>query len=235
MRLLKERVALNLARIKKSGENFEVDVDPDLALRFKKGENIDIMEVLKAPTVFKDAQKGLVASEARMKELFGTSDALQVATIIIKEGEIQLTAEYRAKLREQKKKRIVDIIHRYGVDPRTNAPHPLQRIEAAIEEAKVKIDEHLKAEDQVKAIIEKLRPILPIKIEQKKIKVVIPAQYAPKTYALVKSMATIINEEWKTDGSWEAMVEIPGGIEQEFYDKLNKATKGTVGTEVKKE
>ena len=44
----KERVHINLARLKKNGEHFEVDVDPDLALRFKQDGSVDIREVLNA-------------------------------------------------------------------------------------------------------------------------------------------------------------------------------------------
>ncbi len=235
MREEKERVHINLARLKKGNEVFEVDVDPDLALRFRKGEGVDIHEVLKAARVFKDAQKGLAASEGRLKELFKTTDPFEVAEIIIKEGEIQLTAEYRERLREAKRKKIFDIIHRYGVDPRTKAPHPVQRIEAAIEEAKVKIDEHKSAEDQVKDIVDKLRAVLPITFAKKEIWVKVPAQFASRVYGTVKNMSTILREEWRNDGSWEATVEIPGGLEEDFYDKLNKATKGAVETQVVKE
>lgn len=63
----------------------------------------------------------------------------------------------------------------------------------------------------------------------------IPAQFASKTYSIVKTMSTILKEEWKGDGGWEATIEIPGGLEEEFYDKINKATKGNVETKLVKE
>lgn len=226
----KERVHLNLARLKKGGTNFEIDVDPDLALKFKRGEDIPIREVLKADKVFFDAQKGLLASEDRMKAVFDTTDPYEIAKKIISQGEIQLSAEYRAQLREQKKKRILEILRRNSIDPRTKAPVPVQRLENAFDEAKIKIDERKKAEDQIQEILDKLRPILPIRFEKKKITLNIPAEHAAKAYSTVKSMSTILKEEWKNDGSWEATVEIPGGLEQEFYDKLNSITHGEIET-----
>jgi ribosome maturation protein SDO1 len=235
LRVGRERVHLNLARLKKKGETFEVDVDPDLALKLRSGAEVDLRQVLKAETVFKDAQKGLVASETLMNELFGTSDAVEVASVIIKEGEIQLTSEYRAQLRETKKRRIIEIIHRNGIDPRSKLPHPAARIEAAMEEAKIKIDEHRRAEDQVKSIVAELQVVLPVTFAKKEILVKIPASHAPKTYSTVKSMSNIIQEKWQNDGSWEAVVEIPGGLEEEFHDKLNKATRGEVETKVIRE
>ncbi|MFC1801447.1 ribosome assembly factor SBDS [Nanoarchaeota archaeon] len=229
----KERVHLNLARLKKGGSNFEIDVDPDLALKFKQGENIDIREVVKADKIFFDAQKGQLASEDRMKAVFDTIDPYEIAKQIIQHGEIQMSAEFRAKLREQKKKKVFEIIHRNAIDPRTNAPIPLQRLENAFEEAKVRIDEKRKAEDQIQEILDKLKPILPIRFEKKQIVLIIPAQHAAKTYSVVKSLSTILKEEWKSDGSWEATVEIPGGLEQDLYDKLNAITHGEMETRVK--
>ena len=167
-----------------------------------------------------------------MKESFGTIDSYEVAAIIIKEGEIQLTAEYRESLREAVKKRIVDIIRRYGVDPRTRLPHPPQRIESALEEGKVKIDEHKSAEDQVQDIVAALRHVLPITFSKKEVWLHIPATFASRTSGMVKSMSTILKSEWKTDGSWDATVEIAGGLESDFYDKLNNATHGQVVTKL---
>lgn len=228
----KERIHINLARLKKNGELFEVDVDPDLAVRFRRGEDIDIHDVLRASQIFKDAQKGLVASETRMKEFFGTTNPFEVAEIIIKEGEVQLSAEYRERMRDMVRKRIVDIIRRYGIDPRTKLPHPASRIESAIDEAKVKIDEHKNAEEQVQTVVHALNRVLPISFAKKDIWIHIPPSFASKTCGLVKSVGTVMREEWTTDGSWEATVEIPGGLEEEFYDKLNKSTHGNVITKL---
>ena len=231
----KERVSLNLAIYKKGGEHFEIAVEPELAMRFKKGEQIPIREIVHSDNIFSDVQKGSIASENRLKEIFNTTDGYQIAEIIIKEGEIQLTSEYRNKLREQKRKQVISLIQKYGVDPRTKAPHTLQRIEAAMEEAKVKIDEYKKAEDQIQDILSKLKPILPISFEKKKIKLNIPAEFAAKCYSTIKNISTILKEEWKNDGSWDATIEIPGGLETELYDKLNSITHGQMTAEVMKE
>jgi ribosome maturation protein SDO1 len=33
-------------------------------------------------------------------------------------------------------------------------------------------------------------------------------------------------EEWQKDGSWICIVRIPAGIQGEFYDLINRITKG---------
>jgi len=227
-----KQLQLNLAKIKRKGKNFEVVVDADLAVNFREGKVTDIRDVLKSENIFYDAKQGELASDNTIKEIFETDDKLKVAETIIKHGEIQLTAEYRKKLREQKRKQIVEIIHKNGVDPRTHLPHPTNRIESAMEEAKVNIDEFKRAEDQVEEVLEKLRPILPIRFEVDEIAIKIPSEFAVKTYSVVKSSAKILREEWQNDGSWVCVVEIPAGLREDFFNKINKATKGNVETKI---
>ncbi len=221
---------LNLARIKKGTDVFEIVVNPDQAMYFRHHPESNIRDAIVYPKVYADAKKGLIASEQRMVAIFGTSDPLEVAKQILIKGEVQVTREYRQNLLEQKKKRIIDIIHKQGVDPRTNAPHPLTRIESALAEAKVRIDEYKAPELQVPEILKQLRPILPIKMVTKELDVVIPAQYAPKAHAVIKMFGKILKERWESDGSWNGKIEIPGGLETEFYDKLNSTTHGHAQT-----
>lgn len=229
-----KQLPVNLARLKKRGKNFEIVIDADLAVDFREGKVADIKDVLNSENIFIDAKKGELASENDIKRIFETDDMLKVAETIIKHGEIQLTAEYRKKIREQKRKKIVEIIHRDGVDPRTHLPHPTARIESAMDEAKVSIDEIRRAEDQVDEVLEKLRPILPIRFEINEIAIKIPVEYATKTYSLVKSSAKIMREEWLNSGDWVCVVEMPAGLREDFFNRLNKATKGNVQTKILK-
>lgn len=228
----KERVSFNLARYKKGGENFEIVIDPDLAIASKNKKNIDIREILKSEKIFSDAKKGLLASETHMKAIFDNTDNMEVAKIILKEGEIQLTQEYRNRLYEEKKKRIVEIIHRNGIDPTSGLPHPKIRIENAFSEAKIKIDYYKSAEDLVHNILKDIRKVLPIRFETKEIEIKIPAQYAAKMYSLVTSYGKILKDVWANDGAWIVNIELPAGLQNEFFDKLNSATHGDVSIKV---
>lgn len=217
---------INLARLKKGSDVFEIVVNPDQAIYFRHHPEANIRDALVYPKIYSDVKKGLLVTEERLQAVFATTDPLEVAKQIILKGDIQLTAEYRKQLFEQKRKRIIDIIHKQGVDPRTNAPHPLQRVEAALEQSKVRIDEYKAAELQVPEILKALRPILPIKLVMKELDVLVPAEFAPKVHPLLKSFGKILKEHWEADGSWNGKVEIPGGMETEFYDRLNKLTHG---------
>ena len=223
-----------IAKLKAQGHEFEILVDCAGAIALKEGKNTDIHDVLAAMQVFSDAHKGLVASETAIRQIFGTNEIAEVAGQIIRKGEIQLTQEYREKLREDKRKQIIAIIHRNGVDPKTHLPHPPQRIENAFVEARFHADEFTPVQEQVQEALKKLRPILPIKFETKEIALKITPEYAPKCYSTIKQFGTILNEEWQSNGYWTAVVEIPGGLESDFFDKLNKITHGNVESKVVK-
>ena len=223
-----------IARLKTHGQDFEVLVDCNNAIALREGKQVDMKDVLAAVKIFTDAKKGLEASEHAMQEIFQTADAEEVAKQIIKKGEIQLTADYRNQLRENKRKKIINIIHRNGVDPKTHLPHPVTRIENAFEEAKFHVDEFSSVEQQIQDVLKKLKLILPIKFEVKELAVKIGPEYAGKAYSAVKNYGTILREEWQNNGYYIAVVEMPGGLESEFYDKLNSICHGDVEVKVLK-
>src|SRR5207244_5097630 len=88
-----------------------------------------------------------------------------------KNVELQITTEQRRQLIEERRRQIVTIISRNAIDPRTRAPHPTLRIEQAMGQVRLSIDPYKSAEEQAKLVLEELRPILPIKLEQMRIAV----------------------------------------------------------------
>ncbi|MBI3032903.1 ribosome assembly factor SBDS [Candidatus Woesearchaeota archaeon] len=215
-----------IARYKKQGKNFEVAVDCTAALELREGKDKPMDEVLASDKIFADSKKGLVASEHELKAIFETDDHEQIAKKIIMDGELQLTAEYKAAMREKKRKQIIDFIRRNGIDPKTSLPHPQQRIELAFEEGKIKIDEKKPVQKQIEEIIKKLKTILPISFAKKEVALKFPASYAGKGQSSVRAMAVLKREEWGADGSWFAVVEIPAGLQNELFDKVNSISHG---------
>lgn len=223
-----------IARLKIQGHNFEILVDCGNALALREGKDVSMKDVLAAQKIFADGKKGLEASHHALQQIFGTADAEEVAKQIIKKGEVHVTQEYRNQLRETKRRQIISIIHTNGVDPKTHLPHPITRIENAFEEAKFHVDEFLSVQEQVKEALKKLKSILPIKFEVKEIQVKIGPQYAAKSYATIKKFGAILKEDWLNNGYFVALIEMPGGLEQEFYDKLNSICHGEIETNVLK-
>jgi len=215
-----------IARLTHEGEPFEILVKPDPALDYRLGKTTSLSEVLVSDTIFTDANKGTKPSEEKLKKAFGTTDTLQIAGTILKRGMLQLTTEQRRQLTDDKRKQIVAFISRHSVDPKTNLPHPPTRIENAMGQIHYSIDPFKETEEQAKEIIKLLRPILPLKIAQVSVAIRIPPEYASRVYGTVKGYGTIKREEWRADGSWAAVVEMPAGLYGPFLEKLGEMTRG---------
>jgi len=221
-----------VARLSSHGTIFEILVDPELAMAVKSGQSDDIRGVLALDKVFKDAKKGDKAADEMVQKVFGTTDVLRVAGEILRKGEIQVTTEQRRQMREQRLRQVITLISKRAINPQTGAPHPPARIESAMETARVHIDEFKSAEEQLPSIIKALQPLVPLKFEIRRIAVKIPAAHAGKAQRIVKNFATVKQEQWLNDGSWAAVVEVPAGIQAEFFDKLNELTSGEAQTKV---
>ena len=232
-----EKVQFNLVRFQKFGKNFEIVVDPDLAIDFKNKDSDsveELSELLKSGKIFSDAKKGEIANEEDVEKAFLTTDFFKAALKLIKQGEIQLSSEHREKLREEKRKQIINTIHRVAIDSRTGLPHPVTRIESALAEAKVKIDEYKKAEDQIQDIISKLKPIIPIRVEEKSLQIKIPVQFAAKLQGYLRAQGKMESEDWLSDGSFVCKLKVPVGTYADLTYELGSKTKGSAEINVLK-
>ncbi|MFX1496801.1 MAG: ribosome assembly factor SBDS [Promethearchaeota archaeon] len=249
-----------VGRIEKEGRVFEMLLDPERAWeakkvirdeinkRFKEGSEksrLTVKEILNHPKisvdlifesfiVFEDLRRGKKATDGDMEAIFNTTDGRLIACHILLEGDINWTKTQREEERDKKLKQIITIITKNAINPQNNKPHPYQRIEKAIEEAKVKIDLMRSAEEQVDDVVKSIRAIIPIRMEQVEMAIKIPSAFTAKGYNIVAQLAHIKKEEWQSDGSWVSIVNLPAGLQMELIDKLNKLTHGRVQTKLLK-
>lgn len=211
------------ARVTKGGKKYEILVDLDEALKFRKGEG-DFNSAVLGDAVFHNLKSGERASSDDLEINFGTSDFIGVAEKIIKTGEVVRTADSMKAEQDMKYKQIVDFFVRNAVSPE-GRPYTPDRIMKALGEARVNV-KNKPVESQVEEILDQLSKILPIKIERKKIKLLIPAIHTGKAYGIVKEFMK--QEAWKNNGDLEVVVEMPAGLVIDFYDRVNSATSGSV-------
>jgi ribosome maturation protein SDO1 len=249
-----------IGRIEKSGRTFEMLMDPENAWeakkiireeinkRLKEGkaksritieellnhQKINLELIFESFTVFEDLRRGKKATDGDMEAVFETIDGMKIAAHILLEGEIHWTKAQREEEKEKKLKQIITIISKNAINPQNNKPHPYQRIEKAIEEAKIKIDIMKSAEEQVDDVVKSIRTIIPIRMEQVEMAIKIPTAFTAKGYNIVAQYAVIKKEEWQSDGSWVSVVNLPAGLQMELVDKLNKLTHGRVQTKLLK-
>lgn len=225
------------ARLESHGARFEVLIDPDAALAIKRGEfEGDLEDVIAAEDVFENASRGDRPAEEDVEEVFGTTAPLEIIPEVVKRGDIQITAEQRREMTEQKRKQLVNTIVRNAVNPQMDdAPHPPERIERALEEAGFNIDPMEPVENQVDEALDMLRPVIPIRFDEVTIAAQLPAEHAGSGQAKVREFGDLEREEWQADGSWVGVVTFPAGLQNDFYDLVNEVSSGEAETRVIKD
>jgi ribosome maturation protein SDO1 len=222
------------ARLESHGTRFEVLVDPDAALAIKRGEfEGELEDVIAAEDVFENASRGDRPAESDLEDVFGTTDPMSIIPEVIERGEIQITAEQRREMQEQKRKQLINKIARNAVNPQMDdAPHPPDRIDNALEEAGFTVDPMEPAENQVDDALDALRPVIPIRFDEVTVAVQVPPDHAGKAQGQIRDFGELEREEWQPDGSWIGVVRFPAGLQNEFYDEVNEATSGQAETRI---
>ena len=216
------------------GEKFEILVKPDPALDYKLGNKKDISSVLISDEIYTDYGKGTKPSTEKLLAAFKTEDKTEIAQIMFEKGDLNLTTDQRRKMIDQKRKQIVEYIVKTYVDPKTHLPHPPLRIELAMKDGRITIEPQKSVEEQVKDIVEKLRSIIALKSENFQLEILIPAQYASRSYSVLKSVGSLKREEWQNNGSLKAILEIPAAVRPNVIDRLGSITKGSASVEIMK-
>ena len=220
-----------IAKMEHSGHKFEILIDPEAVEKIRNGD-VDVEKDLASEQVFKDARKGDKAGEETIKDVFKTTDIKKIAEEIVKKGQIQLTTEQRHKMQEAKKRAVINIISREGINPQTNAPNPPARIEAAMEEAKVHIDPFKPVNEQVNMVLKEIKPLIPIRMEKVKLAVRLSGDGYGKMYGEIVKNGTVLKEEWTKDGRWICVLEVSAGMFGEIISSLSR--KGGDSIEIKK-
>ena len=221
-----------IARYETGGNRFEILIDPKEAQRYSEGDEIDWEEAIAADGIWNDSAKGDRAPEHLVNDTFGTNDLIDIYKKILNEGTIQLTSQQRKEMVDQKKKQIVAHVVANAMNPQTGGPHPPQRIENAIDEARFSVDPMESIEKQVEKLIKSIKILIPISFEKVKVAVKIRAIHVGKCYGQISSLGNIESEEYQKDGSWIGIIEISAASFVKLEDVLGSLTKGTAETKM---
>lgn len=214
------------ARVRKEGKDFEILVDLKEALKIKKGSG-DLARAVLTDEVFHNLKSGEKVSKEDLVKYFGSDDVYVVSEKIIKNGEVVLPTEYKNEELDKKYKQVVDFLAKNAVSPE-GRPYTSDRIMSSLREANINI-KNKPIESQISEITDSLSKVLPIKIETKRIKVLVHAKDTGKAYGVLNEFKE--KENWMSNGDLEVIVDVPAGLVLDFYDKLNGVTHGSALTE----
>ncbi len=221
-----------IARYETGGNRFEILIDPKAAQEYKEGDDIDWEDAIAADGIWADSAKGDRAPEHLVNDAFEATDLIEIYKTILTEGNIQLTSQQRNEMVDQKRKQIIAHVVANAMNPQTGGPHPPQRIENAIDEARFSIDPMEAIERQVEKLIKSIKPLIPISFEKIRVAVKIQAIHVGKCYGQISSLANIQSEEYQKDGSWIGMLEMSAASFVKLEDVLGSLTKGTAETKM---
>jgi len=214
------------ARIRVKEKHYEISVDLDEAIKVKNAQG-DITVALQSQQIFYDLKKGTVASQSDLQSAFGTSDVYEVAKKIIVSGEVQKNQEFRDEERDKKVRQVVGLIVKNATDQH-GRPYTEERIRSSLQEIHYNFDNR-PPEQQMLDVIHKLKEKIPIKIETKRFKLTIPAQFTGSAYGLVQEYKE--SEEWLPNGNLQVILNIPAGLAIDFFDKINSVSHGAIQSE----
>ena len=223
-----------VVKFKKGGKEFQVLADPDMLVKYRGDQNsVPLHSLMPIQEVFKDARKGDKVSDSDMEAVFETSNQQEVIHKILKDGDFSPTAEQRRRMVEKIHRQVVELIASNAIDPRTNLPHTRERIENAMEEGKIHVDMR-PAEEQLETVIEKLRPLIPLKFGKAVLRMHLPMSHASRAYGKIRSIGTVKKEQWLADGLLLEL-EVPSGMKVQVMDLVNGMTSGEAEITIKEE
>lgn len=118
---------------------FELLVRPDTVIAFRE-KKLKLAECLASSTIFSDAKKNLKAAEDKLEEEFEGLSPEEMCAEILTHGAYQSTAAERKALTDQRRAQLITHFNTHFIDPKTRLPHPATRLDAALTEAKFRVD-----------------------------------------------------------------------------------------------
>jgi len=222
----------SIVRYEKHGRRFEMLVNPEAAWFFLQGEEVELDDIFEVYVIYENISRGVKATKDDIEVVFGETTDREMAVRVLKEGQLQLTADQRNEILKEKRAEIVEFIHVHCINPRENTPIPKDRIDNAIIDLGVNISYKEEAKNQALEIIDLLKPIMPIRLESIKLAIKIPPSYTGSLYGYVISAGNLIQEEWIEDGSLAVLIQIPSGTQADFLEQITSRTKGKAQVKV---
>jgi len=165
--------------------------------------------------------------QSDLQDAFGTTDLYEIAKKIITKGEVQKTQEFRDAEKEKKIKQVINLVLRNSVN-QNGHPYTEDRIRRAVDEVHFHFDNR-PPEQQFLDLVHKLKTVIPISIETKRIKLTVPARFTGQVYGIIGEYKE--SEKWLDNGDLEVVVNMPSGMQIDFYEKLNSITHGAAQAE----
>ncbi len=196
-------------RYKFAGENFEVLVDFDKLNEFKKNqEEINVYDVLADDKIFKDQKKGDIASESLLQKVFPNKSEEEILKEILIKGECQIPTAYLNKLREEKRKQIINYIAEQAFNPQTKTKYTNSMIESGFSKIKFNVDPLKDFVYQAQDVLKLLKVEMPISMNRILLLIKVPGMHCGNFYGGFRKMGQVKKEFFDDSGDMHIHFEI---------------------------
>jgi ribosome maturation protein SDO1 len=159
------------------------------------------------------------------REAFGTANNDDCLKAICTKGHIQETAAERKEKTDQRRAEVVNYIHKYFINPQNNMPHPITRIELAMDQQKCHIDLDTPIDRVIEDVRKKLIEVLALKKASMDGELTVPHQHVGSVAGTLHKYVEKHSERYTADGCVMEIGIVPGDYDA-FLAEMNRITKG---------
>ena len=182
-------------------------------------------KVIQTEEIFTSVSKGTRAKDTDLSSVFGTTNVQACIEIMLQKGTYQISAAERKERVDAKRAEIIGYITKNYLDARNKLPIPHTRVEAALEQLKIRVDAETSTDKQLAQILKKLPSALPLKKQQGLHGALrIPHQYTGGVQSIVRKFGTVDFERYDSAGAIFE-VTVAGGETENFLSAVGKLTK----------
>lgn len=211
---------VQIIKMEKNGGAIELLCKPGMITKFRKGE-CQLSDVLLDDRLYSNSSKGDLAPQ-NLIDSFGKKGQ-DLLEYILKEGKYQLTTQEKREMVEQCRKDVVRYIHNTYIDSVTKLPHPIQRIELALQEIKFNPEPEKSVESNVKSILNKLTGIIRLTESTMSATVTVPNKHIGKVASIIYSNCNVLKEDYGKEAAVFEIEFAPGKYEN-LHDQLAKSS-----------
>lgn len=214
-----------LVRYRVGKTTFELVTKEGAVQKYRKGEIKSLDDVLVSDTIFTSYAKKERAGTNQLQAAFQTDSYQECVETILQHGQVQISSTERKEKLENRKREVVNFIHKYYIDPVRKLPHPVSRIENALEESKVRIDADIPVEKQIPDIVSKLIDVIPLKKTTLEGQLVIPHSFIGAVSGILAKYVTVERESYSSKGCTYDIGIVPGEYDMAMSE-INRVTRG---------
>ncbi|KAH0789469.1 ribosome assembly factor SBDS [Histomonas meleagridis] len=185
-----------IVHFQKNGVKVEIIAIPGMVSKYREGL-CSLEDAIIDGKIYTSASKGNIVSKTDLEKI--GINGRELLELIMKTGKYGLTAQEKKDKIETKKLQVINFIHQNFIEPTTKKPHPVSRIESALQEIKAKYDIDKSAERIVRSLLPKLTTIIRLSEHQIECIIVIPNKWLGKIINVCYNMGNVLHQEYNPE------------------------------------